>query len=81
MIGGLNLPGENDTQLTGIKSVLSGSKDKAAIKTFYNDSGTAVTAKLEINIDGAGFKESNLIIEGEPEAVALESKMFVITSR
>jgi hypothetical protein len=28
-------------------------------------------AKLEANIDGAGFKETNAAVEGEPEVVAL----------
>jgi hypothetical protein len=82
VIGSLNLNGTTEaTQLTSLKSILNGSKGKANIRTYWNDAGTEVLAKLESNIDGAGFKESNQIVAGEPEAVALESKMFVLTSR
>jgi hypothetical protein len=32
----------------------------SAIKTYYNDSGTAATAQLLLELDGGGFKEANL---------------------
>ena len=82
VIGAINLGSSTEaTQFTGLKNHLSGTKGKQEFHTFYNDSGTAVTAKLEGNTDGAGYKESNQVVEGEPEATAEGGKMFVITSR
>ena len=80
VIAGMNGIGTEATELTGIKAVLKGSKGTQEIKEFYNDAGTKVAAKLEGEF-GAGFVVSDQIIEGEPELLALEGKMFVITGR
>jgi hypothetical protein len=82
LIGTLNLSGTTEaTQLTGLKGVLNGVNGKQEFRAFWNDAGTGLLAKLESNISGAGFKESNEIVEGAPELTALEGKMFVLTSR
>jgi hypothetical protein len=84
VIGTLNQNGaNNNTQLTGLKGVLSGSRGVQSFRAYWADlnlAGPALLAKLESD-DGGGFLQSNEIVEGEPEATALEGKMFVITSR
>jgi hypothetical protein len=81
VIGTINQKGgNNNTQLTGLAGVLNGTKGKQSFRAYWNDAGAALLAKLESDA-GAGFLESNQIVEGEPEATALEGKMFVITSR
>jgi hypothetical protein len=81
VIGTVNQNGSsNNTQLTGVKGVLNGTKGKQEFRAYWNDAGAALLAKLESD-EGGGFKESNQIVEGEPEATALEGKMFVVTSR
>ncbi len=82
MIGSVNLLAKGNTaqrQYSGLASVLAGTAGKQTIRAYWNDAGTGLLAKLESNVDGAGFKESNLVIEGEPEATALEGKMFTIS--
>ncbi len=82
-IGSINLLAKGNVaqkQYSGLASVMAGTAGKQTIRAFWNDAGTGLLTKLESNIDGAGFKESNLVIEGEPEATALEGKMFNITS-
>jgi hypothetical protein len=82
VIGAINTPGTSSTeQLTGLKSVLNGSAGKQQFRNYYNDSGASVLAQLLCNASGTGFKECNEVVEGEPEAVALESKMFVLSGR
>ena len=71
----------NTTQLTAQKGSLSGSLGKAAFRAYYNASGVGQLAQLLSNIDGAGFKESNLVVAGEPVLEALDGKMYVISSR
>ncbi len=83
VIGSINLLAKGNTaqkQYSGLASVLTGTAGKQTIRAFWNDAGTGLLAKLESNVDGAGFKESNQVVEGEPEATALEGKMFTITS-
>jgi hypothetical protein len=79
-ISSLNGTGTEATELTNVFGQLAGTKGKANIKTYYNTAGTALTAKLESNV-GAGFAESNQIVEGEPVLTALGSNMFRITGR
>ena len=62
----------------GQKSVLNGSLGKQNIRAYWNDAGTGLPAKLLSSV-GAGFIETNLVIEGEPEATALNSAMYRIT--
>ena len=69
------------TQLTGGRTRVRGRGGKQEFRAFYNDAGTGVLAKLESNVDGAGFKETNNEVEGEPEETALEGKMFVVSGR
>jgi len=71
----------NTTQLTAQKGLLSGSLGKAGFRAYYNASGVGQLAQLLSNIDGAGFKESNQVVAGEPLLEALEGKMYVISSR
>ena len=82
ILGSVNAAGTETTELTGFGSQLKKGSiaGKPAIEEYYNDAGTKVKAKLETTTGGT-TKESNEIIEGEPEATALEGKMFVITSR
>ena len=71
----------NTTQLTGGRGQLNGSSGKAAFRAYYNASGVGQLAQLLSNIDGAGFKESNEVVAGEPLLEALEGKMYVISGR
>ena len=71
----------NTTQLTGGHGKLTGTLGKQEFRAYYNASGVGQLAQLLSNIDGAGFKESNLVVEGEPLLEALEGKMYVISSR
>jgi hypothetical protein len=84
VIGTINQNGSNNnTQLTGLKGLLSGTNGKQSFRAYWADlnlAGPALLAKLESDA-GAGFRESNQIVEGEPESTSLEGKMFVITSR
>ena len=82
LIGTINGGGAtNTTQITGIKGKLHGVNGKSDFRAFWNDTPSSLLAQLLCNISGTGFKECNEVVEGEPEAVALESKMFVISSR
>jgi hypothetical protein len=80
MISSFNGIGTEGSELTTASGQLAGTKGKANIKTYYNDAGTSLTAKLESN-DGAGFVESNEIVEGEPVLTALGNNMWRVTSR
>jgi hypothetical protein len=84
VIGTINQNGaNNNTQLTGLRGVLSGSRGVQSFRAYWADlnlAGPALLAKLESD-NGGGFLQSNEIVEGEPEATSLEGKMFVITSR
>ncbi len=82
IIASINLLAKGNTaqkQYSGMAGVLAGTTGKQTIRAFWNSAGTALLAKLESNIDGAGFKESNQVVEGEPEQTALEGKMFNVT--
>jgi hypothetical protein len=80
VISSFNGIGTEGSELTTASGQLSGTKGKANIKTYYNDAGTSLTAKLESNV-GAGFVESNEIVEGEPTLLALGGNMWRVTSR
>jgi hypothetical protein len=80
VISSFNGIGTEGSELTTASGQLSGTKGKANIKTYYNDAGTSLTAKLESNV-GAGFVESNQIVEGEPVLTALGNNMWRVTSR
>ena len=71
----------NTTQLIGTKGRLNGSLGKETFRAYYDSAGIALLARLELNVNGAGFKESNVVVEGEPGGTALEGKMFVISGR
>jgi hypothetical protein len=82
VIGAIKSPGaSNAEQLTGLKNIITGSAGKQQFRNYYNDSGTSVLAQLLCNISGTGFKECNQVVAGEPEATALEGKMFVLSAR
>ncbi len=83
VIGSINLLAKGNTaqkQYSGLASVLTGTAGKQTIRAYWNNAGTGLLAKLLSSIDGANFLESNQVVEGEPEATALEGKMFTITS-
>ncbi len=65
----------------GLKSRLACSLGKQQYRAYWNDAATGLLAKLEANVSSTGFKESNQVVEGEPEATALEGKMFLVTGR
>jgi hypothetical protein len=79
-IASLNGIGTETTELTSASGKLSGNKGVQEIKEYYNDGGTKVKTQLLTN-PGNGFKESDLVVEGEPVLKALGSNMFVITGR
>jgi hypothetical protein len=79
MIGSIVTLPEGEGERIGQKGVLTGTNGKQSIRAYWNDAGTGLLAKFESSI-GAGFLESNLVIEGEPEATALNGAMYKITS-
>jgi hypothetical protein len=83
LIGAIRTPGSSNTeQLIGLKDLISGSKGKQEFRAYENASGGKLLAQLLCEHTGiAGFKECNQVVEGEPEATALEGKMFVLSSR
>jgi hypothetical protein len=73
--------GTETTELTSLGGVLEGNGVGVQnLKTFYNESGTATTAKLEANF-GSGFKGAAEEVKEEVKPTAEGSNMFVITSR
>jgi len=77
----IGLGSSESTEYTSLTSALTGNgSGKPALKTYYNDSGEAKSAKLETNF-GAGFKESAEEVEKEVVADVCEGKMFVVTGR
>jgi hypothetical protein len=72
---------EEETELTQIGGLLSGSKGKQSIKFFYNDEGKVVEAKLLSSVSGGVFKETNEVVRGEVATPALEQKKFKVTNR
>ncbi len=78
VIGSINVGSTGEGERIGQKSVLNGSLGKQNIRAYWNDAGTGLLAKL-LSSAGAGFVESNQIVEGEPEATALNSAMYKIT--
>jgi hypothetical protein len=80
VIASLTGIGTETTELTSISGALKGTTGRQEIKQYYNDNGTIVTTKFELN-PGNGFKEANIVIEGEPVLKALGSNMFIITKR
>ncbi len=78
VIGSINVGSTGEGERIGQKSVLNGSLGKQNIRAYWNDAGTGLLAKLLSSV-GAGFIETNLVIEGEPEATALNSAMYRIT--
>jgi hypothetical protein len=85
VIGAIRFPSANENeQLTGLRSLLTGSGGKQQFRAYENESGGKLLAQLLCNKAGTGFKECNQVIGTggeEPEATALESKKFVITKR
>jgi hypothetical protein len=81
VLSSLNAGASETTELTSDGGVLAGNgKGVPSLKTYYNNSGTAVSAKLEGN-SGAGFTQNAEEVEGEVTVTALKGNMFVITSR
>ena len=81
VLSSLNAGASETTELTSDSGVLAGnSKGVPNLKTWYNNAGTAQTARLEQN-SGAGFMQNALEVEGEVTVTALKGNMFVITGR
>jgi hypothetical protein len=77
----VGLGSSETTEYTSLTSALTGNgSGKPALKTYYNSSGEAKSAKLETNF-GSGFKESAEEVEKEVVADVCEGKMFVVTGR
>jgi hypothetical protein len=72
---------EEETELTQVGGLLSGSKGKQSIKFFYNDAKESVEAKLLSSISGGTFKESDEVVKGEVVTPALQQKKFKIIGR
>ncbi len=82
MIVALNLSGSTEsTQFGGMKGILNGTNGKQEFRAYYNAAGTAALAKLESNVDGAGFKETDYGVGVTQEWTALQGKMWLITNR
>ncbi|HTD09068.1 MAG TPA: hypothetical protein VK680_09280 [Solirubrobacteraceae bacterium] len=78
VIGSINVGSTGEGERIGQKSVLTGTSGKQAIRAYWNDAGTGLLAQLLSSL-GAGFLETNLVIEGEPEVTALNGAMYQIT--
>jgi hypothetical protein len=73
--------GTEGTELISALGELRGNKKgKPNLTSYYNDGGTAVRAKLEVEF-GAGFVETAGEIEAEVTLLALKTNMFVVTNR
>jgi hypothetical protein len=79
VIGSIVTLPEGENERIGQKSVLAGTLGKQAIRAYWNDEGTGLLAKLESSV-GASFLEADQVVEGEPEATALNGAMYKITS-
>jgi hypothetical protein len=72
--------GTEPTELTELTFLLAGNGlGKPSLTNYYNDGGTGVRPKLELNL-GAGFVEAAQEL-GTILIRSLQSKMFVITNR
>jgi hypothetical protein len=81
VLSSLNAGASEATELTSDGGVLAGNgKGVPNLKTYYNNSGASVTAKLEGN-SGAGFAQNAEEVTGEVTVTALKGNMFVITGR
>jgi hypothetical protein len=73
--------GTEGTELISVLGSLRGNKKgKPSVTTYYNNGGTAVKAKLEVEF-GAGFVEAAGEVEAEVTLLALKTNMFVVTGR
>jgi len=79
VIGSINVTSTGEGERIGQKSVLSGNLGKQSIRAYWNDAGVGLLAQLLSSV-GAGFTESNQIVEEETEATALNSAMYEITT-
>jgi hypothetical protein len=79
VIGSINTLPEGEGERIGQKSVLSGTRGKQSIRAYWNDAGVGLLAQLLSSV-GAGFLEFNEVVEGEPEATALNGAMYEITT-
>jgi hypothetical protein len=80
VIASVNDIGSEGTELAGFSSGLSGELGKQNISEYYNDGGTKIKAKLELEA-GAGFVAASLNVAGELGLSALGSKMILIKGR
>jgi hypothetical protein len=80
VVGGANNIGSEATELTGFGAVLEGKEGIQTISEYYNNGGTRIKAKLEVEL-GAGFVAADENITGELGLSVLGSQMIVITNR
>ena len=81
MLGTFALNGEVETeQYETARGRLEGEKGKPRFSEYFNDGGTIVKAKLEIE-SGSGFLAFDLNVEGEIILTTLNGKMYEVTGR
>jgi hypothetical protein len=80
LLGGATGIGSEGTELTGFNVAIMGEKGKQRISEYYNDGGTKIKTKLELEA-GSGFLASSLTIAEEIKLQVLGSQMIVITGR
>jgi hypothetical protein len=81
MLESLKLGSSEAEELTSLEGELTGNgKGKPTLKTYYNASGEAQSAKFEINF-GVGYQEAAGEVGGKLTATAAAGKMFTITRR
>jgi hypothetical protein len=80
LLGGITGIGSEGTELTGFSVAIMGEKGKQQISEYYNDGGTKIKTKLELEA-GSGFTASSLTIAEEIKLQVLGSQMIVITGR
>jgi hypothetical protein len=78
--GSLNNIGTEATELTGLGTTVAAINRRQQISEYYNDGGTKIKTKLEIEA-GAGFEATSLTVNAEIGLSVLGSQMIVITNR
>jgi hypothetical protein len=73
--------GTEGQELTGFAGTLEGtSTGEPDISEYFNDGGTKITARLEVEA-GSGFVKADENAEGQLGLTVLGSQMIVITNR
>jgi hypothetical protein len=79
-LGTLENIGTENQELTTLATTLEGELGKPNVKSYFNDGGTKIEPKLEIEL-GTGFVAADLDVVGQLGLSVLGSQMIRITNR